>query len=65
MCVCMPMRVCAWVRVCVAIVNRPVFPLYLEDGRCTNFLNYYYFYFYYMGAVEISFIIMIIIKLVR
>ena len=24
-----------------AIVKRPAFPLYLEDGRCTNFLYHY------------------------
>ena len=31
-----------YVGVASAIVKRPVFPFYVEDGRCTNFRYYYY-----------------------
>ena len=38
--------VCACVGGCVsvasAIVRRPVLPLYVEDGRCTDFLYYHF-----------------------
>ena len=50
-CVCV--YVCVWgvcvggcVSVAIAIVKRPVLPLYVEDGRCTNFL-YDFILFYY------------------
>ena len=45
MCVCVFLCVCVCVdrRVSVAsaTVKRPVIPLYVEDGRCTNFPHYY------------------------
>ena len=44
MCVfwCACVRVGRCVSVVIAIVKRPVLPLYVEDGRCTN-LSYYFF----------------------
>ena len=48
-CVCVCVCVCTCVGWCVsvAIVKRPVLPLYVEDGLCTNFLHHYYYYHYY------------------
>ena len=39
--------VCVWgggggVSVAITTVKCPVLPLYVEDGRCRNFLDYYY-----------------------
>ena len=52
MCVCVCVCVCgACVRGCVsvaiAIVKRPVLPLYVEEGHCRNFLYYYHYYYCY------------------
>ena len=47
-CVCVCVYACACVGGCVSvaigIVKRPVHPLYVEDGRCRNFLYCYFFF---------------------
>ena len=53
-CVCARVRVCVGgcVSVAIAIVKRSVLPVYVEVGRCANFLYYYYYYYYFNITTE-------------
>ena len=53
-CVCACVCVGWCVSVAIAIVKRPVLPLYVEGGRRTNFLYHYYYYYERGSAVAVS-----------
>ena len=41
---------CRCVTVASVVVKRPVLPLYVEDGRCTNFPHYLFYFFIIHGG---------------